>query len=190
MTDKQRNWIREKERAYRKVARVCYIQWAVISLLAILVIVLLAVPATAERPEASAGETDVSSGAPEGSAVEQAVDLVLDIPDATERTELGEFTVSHYCACVVCCGKDVTDPAYGITATGTVATQGRTVAVDPSVIPYGTELLLEFEDGSTATYIAEDCGGAIRGNRLDVFMENHADAFLAGMKTARVFVVE
>jgi len=50
-------------------------------------------------------------------------------PMSTEPEYLGTFTVTHYCPCEICCGK--TD---GITYTGTQATEGRTVAVDPEVI--------------------------------------------------------
>ena len=53
------------------------------------------------------------------------------------------------------------------TSTGAVATEGRTIAVDPSVIPYGTEVLI---DGHV--YVAEDCGGAVKGNVIDIFVED------------------
>lgn len=103
---------------------------------------------------------------------------------------LGSFKVTHYCPCKKCCGKDPDHPAYGITASGTVATAGRTIAVDPDVIPYGTEVLVRYEDGTEHVYIAEDCGGAIDGNRLDVFMDSHQEAWNAGIKTAEVFIYE
>lgn len=101
---------------------------------------------------------------------------------------LGEFTITYYCACRMCCGKEESDPNYGITATGTLATEGRTVAVDPSVIPYGTEIRIIYPDGEQRTYISEDRGGAIKGNRIDVFMETHEKALKAGIKTAEVFI--
>lgn len=115
--------------------------------------------------------------------------------EAAQETEpqfvsLGTFKVTHYCPCKKCCGKDPDHPAYGITATGTVATAGRTIAVDPDVIPYGTEVLVRYEDGTEHTYIAEDCGSAIDGNRLDVFMDSHGAAWDAGIKTAEVFTKE
>lgn len=90
------------------------------------------------------------------------------------------FKVTAYCACMQCCGK--TD---GITATGTKATQGRTIAVDPTVIPYGTEIIL---NGNT--YVAEDCGGAIKGeNRIDMFFDNHQDALEWGVQYVEGVVV-
>ena len=70
------------------------------------------------------------------------------------------FTAFAYCACEKCCGRW---SQYGLTASGTAPQQGRTVAVDPDVIPLGTELTI---DGA-AGYIAEDTGSGIAGNTLD-----------------------
>ena len=67
------------------------------------------------------------------------------------------------------------------TATGTTPTAGRTVAVDPKVIPYGSEVII---DGHT--YIAEDCGGAIKGNRIDILFETHQEALAFGVRYAEV----
>ena len=95
----------------------------------------------------------------------------------TDYRSLGEFVISHYCDCERC-----TLDGDGITSTGTQATEGRTIAVDPEVIPYGTMVVI---DGHT--YIAEDCGGAIKGNRIDIFMDSHEEALQAGVRTAEVF---
>lgn len=70
------------------------------------------------------------------------------------------------------CGKAPSHPAYGVTSSGTRATVGRTIAVDPEVIPLGSKVKLTFPrkysylDG---VYIAEDTGRLIKGNRVDVF---------------------
>ena len=97
-----------------------------------------------------------------------------------EQISLGEFTTTHYCACSRCCGK-----SDGVTATGTQATAGRTIAVDPEVIPLGTEVII---DGQS--YIAEDTGGAIKGNKIDIFCESHEEAINRGRITREVFVKE
>ena len=97
-----------------------------------------------------------------------------------EQISLGEFTITHYCACSRCCGK-----SDGVTATGTQATAGRTIAVDPEVIPLGTEVII---DGQS--YIAEDTGGAIKGNKIDIFCESHEEAINRGRITREVFVKE
>ena len=85
-------------------------------------------------------------------------------------------TLTAYCPCVKCCGK-----SDGITASGTQATAGRTVAVDTRLIPYGTEISI---DGKT--YIAEDCGGKVKGYTIDVFFDSHEEALNFGRQTKTV----
>lgn len=97
------------------------------------------------------------------------------------KTALGEYTITHYCPCEICCGKW----ANGYTATGTKATEGRTIAVDPDIIPYGTTVIIDDHE-----YIAEDCGGAIKGNKIDIFCESHEEAINRGRITREVFVKE
>ena len=98
---------------------------------------------------------------------------------------LGEFKLTAYCPCAKCCGK--TD---GITSTGTLAAEGRTIAVDPHVIPYGSSVTIYFADGTSHTYTAEDCGGAIKENRIDVFFDDHQAAREFGVQTAYVYMEE
>ena len=69
------------------------------------------------------------------------------------------------------------------TATGTKPTPGRTIAVDPSVIPYGAEVIINGQ-----TYIAEDCGGAIKGNRIDILFDTHEEALQFGRQQLTVYV--
>ena len=102
---------------------------------------------------------------------------------------IGEFCITHYCACKRCCGKSEDDPWYGITATGTVATEGRTIAVDPDVIPYGSRVAVFYDDGRIAQYVAEDCGGAIDGLEVDVFIADHDRAWALGVKSGSVYIV-
>lgn len=105
----------------------------------------------------------------------------------TERTEtvgekVGEtkiFKVTAYCPCAKCCGKTT-----GRTASGTMATAGRTIAAS-SQFSFGTKL-----DIAGYTYVVEDRGGAIQGNRIDVFMNSHAEALAWGVKYLPVTVVE
>ena len=73
-------------------------------------------------------------------------------------TSLGQFKITFYWP-----GED----EYGsMTSTGVTAKEGRTVAVDPTVIPYGTEIKI---DGHI--YVAEDCGSAVKGKIIDIFVE-------------------
>lgn len=105
--------------------------------------------------------------------------------DAPQLKYIGTFVVTAYCACEKCCGKW----ADGITSTGTVATQGRTIAVDPRVIPYGTVLYFEGHGDLIGGYIAEDCGGSIKGNRIDLFFDSHEAANEWGIKVRDIYVI-
>lgn len=73
----------------------------------------------------------------------------------------------------------------GITASGTVPEKGRTIAVDPDVIPLGSEVMI---DGQV--YIAEDTGGAIKGNKLDLFVGTEADSIQYGVQQHEVYIRE
>lgn len=78
-----------------------------------------------------------------------------------------------------------------ITATGTQVRVG-TVAVDPAVIPYGTRMFIVTNDGSYIYGIgtAEDCGGAINGNRLDLYFETVAECWAFGVKDCTVYFLD
>ncbi|MDA8221485.1 MAG: 3D domain-containing protein [Desulfitobacterium hafniense] len=72
----------------------------------------------------------------------------------------------------------------GLTASGTHVLQGRTVAADRS-IPFGTRISIP-ELGMTLT--VEDRGVAIKGNRLDLYMESRKDALKFGIQKLEVFI--
>jgi 3D (Asp-Asp-Asp) domain-containing protein len=92
---------------------------------------------------------------------------------------LGRYKLTAYCPCEKCCGTNT-----GKTATGTMATQGRTIGVNPKDIPYGTVVEIDGRE-----YIAEDTGGAIGNNHIDIFFDNHADALDFGVQYADVYKV-
>lgn len=94
------------------------------------------------------------------------------------KEKLGSFKVTHYCPCYFCSG------SWGAnTATGTVPMPGRTIAVDPSVIPLGSKVEINGH-----VYIAEDTGGAIRGNKIDIYVSDHTTALNAGVYYADVYL--
>jgi 3D (Asp-Asp-Asp) domain-containing protein len=91
-----------------------------------------------------------------------------------------EIIATAYCPCMKCCGK--TD---GITATGIKAKENRTIAADPNILPYGTEILC-----SMGEFVVEDCGGAIKGNRVDFFFDTHEEALKFGRQEFTIWVKE
>lgn len=96
------------------------------------------------------------------------------------KTSLGRFRLTFYCGCVRCNGKW----AGGPTASGTTPQQGRTIAVDPSVIPLGSRVYIE----GFGTYIAEDTGSAIKGNRIDVYRDDHEECYALGVQYREVYI--
>lgn len=87
------------------------------------------------------------------------------------------YKVTAYCSCAKCCGK-----TNGITAAGTKATAGRTIAAS-SKFSIGTKLNINGH-----TYTVEDRGGAIKGNKIDIYVSSHAEALAWGVRYLPVSV--
>lgn len=116
--------------------------------------------------------------------VEQAENEMIEEALLARATRIDDVTVTHYDCCVDCCGKDE-----GITASGVRATPGVTVAVDPDVIPLGADVLVDYGDGDIQYYRADDVGGAVKGNHIDLCVSSHQEAVDLGRKTATVWWV-
>jgi len=102
-----------------------------------------------------------------------------------QAISLGMFDCYAYYAGHESTGKNPGDPAYGITYSGTVATAGRTVAVDPNVIPLGSLILV---DG--VPYIAEDTGDQyIQDNAIDIYFDTYEQAAQYGVQQHEVWLV-
>ena len=84
-----------------------------------------------------------------------------------------KFTATGYCSCAKCCGKTT-----GTTASGTKATAGRTVAMS-SKYAFGTKVEIK----GMGTYTVEDRGGAINGNKIDIYFASHQEALNFGRRT-------
>ena len=102
-----------------------------------------------------------------------------DIESRKDNSGYIKFTATAYCGCAKCCGKST-----GKTASGTTATAGRTVAMSSSY-SFGTKIEIQ----GMGTYIVEDRGGAIKGNRIDIFFSNHQKALDFGRKTVYLKVL-
>ena len=130
---------------------------------------------TEEGPEEAAEETP----APEAdNAIAQATKADHERPD--DLVKLGDFIATAYCVT-------------GQTSTGTQTTVGRTLAVNPYVIPYGTEVWLYLEDGTFAgDFIAEDTGSNMLANPnvIDIYMgqDSYNDCILWGAQNVEVYI--
>lgn len=97
-----------------------------------------------------------------------------------EEKHIEKYTVTAYCPCVKCCGK-----SNGITASGIKAVEGVTVAADTNILPFGTEIEI---DGHV--YIVQDKGGAIKGNRIDLYFDSHQEALNFGRQIKEVTIMK
>lgn len=90
---------------------------------------------------------------------------------------LGEFKITHYGIDCVGCGNT--------TKTGTVPTENKTIAVDPDLIPLGSEVMINGK-----VYIAEDIGGAIQGNVIDMYVGTEARSNELGIYYTEIYIKE
>lgn len=99
--------------------------------------------------------------------------------DVLTYTYRDTYTATAYCR---------TDVGGEITAIGTVTRVGA-IAVDPNVIPYGTRMFIVTKDGRYIYGVAtaEDCGGSIKGKRIDLFYETYAECIQFGMREIDVY---
>ena len=108
--------------------------------------------------------------------------------EETERTQhkedayIGVFDATAYC-----------EAENGlITSTGAIATVGTTIAVDPNIIPYGTHVRIVRRDTGEdlGIRIAQDCGGAIKGNRIDIFLDSLKECDDWGHRMVDVYKID
>lgn len=91
--------------------------------------------------------------------------------------------VTYYDPCAKCCGK-----SDGITASGITATPYVTCAVDPAVIPLGSDVLVDYGDGVLHYFRADDTG--VAGGHIDVCVTTHSEALWLGVDRATVYWVD
>lgn len=99
-----------------------------------------------------------------------------------------EYEATAYCSCEKCCGTWAENRPDGIvyTASGAVAQEGVTIAADWDVLPPGTVVYID----GLGERVVQDRGGAIKGNAVDVYFEDHDEALVFGRQTVRLYIVE
>ena len=105
-------------------------------------------------------------------------------------TKVLDVSATSYTANFECTGKNPGHPQFGITRSGTRARRG-VIAVDPRVIPLGTKVYVEIA-GNIPDYgfaVAEDTGGAIKGNIIDLYFEDEETVYQWGRKRAKVYIL-
>lgn len=104
----------------------------------------------------------------------------------TEPESIGDFIITAYCSCPVCCGEWSSDNP--ITASGAAAEEGITVAADWDTLPAGTEIEIE----GLGTYIVQDKPAEwivekYDGKIIDIYFEDHKDALNFGKQEMKVY---
>lgn len=173
-------------RRTRQRIRIIKIQWLIILVLLVALIISLVT-----RPAASVEESAPTIiTAPSVSAMESEAPSEPVQPIEPLLIELGTFKTTAYCTCVKCCGiwsqehpSRVGTDYVQKTASGTIPTAGRTVAVDTNPISYGTVLIIDGHE-----YIAEDTGSAVKGNVIDIYFDSHEDALEYGVQYKTIYI--
>jgi len=112
------------------------------------------------------------------SASETAKKITRDGVTFKAKKVLKNVTLTAYSAGFESTGKTEDHPQYGITASGTRVKEGRTIAVDPNVIPLGWWVYIE----GIGFRRAEDKGSAIKGKKIDIYYDSEAKAERFGKK--------
>lgn len=122
----------------------------------------------------------IKTGAVTPHAVRRSSTLAADSVVKNNFKKIGTHRLSFYCPCAVCNGR-----SDGKTKIGTKMAEGRTIAVDPRIIPLGSRVYID----GYGVFIAEDTGGAIKGNRIDVCVSSHSRAYEIGIDYADVYLI-
>lgn len=105
--------------------------------------------------------------------------------ETVQQSNGESYVITAYCACYDCCNKRPTDKGYGITASGVKAVEGVTVAADISILPFGTKIYID----GVGERIVQDTGSAIKGKKIDLYFENHQEAWNFGRQTRQVTIL-
>lgn len=152
------------------------------------------------KPKSSSKSADTTSATSRGKVrttwgpdVNEIEEGVLETSDGQilEYTEVIQLEATAYCPCYSCCGKYPGNKWYNITATGTVGKVG-VIAVDPRVIPLGTQVYIEGLGGAKNYGFgsAEDTGGAIKGQIIDLYFNTHKETVNWGRQQVKVYILK
>lgn len=155
--------------------------------LCIALMVVLACIEQPEEPVEPKAEPEIVTEVPAEQEVEEVPEPVEPRSPLADWHKMEGATLTHYCICKACCGKDPEHPDYGITASGREAEPYTSIAVDPVIIPLGSYVLIEYENGEVLVGRADDTGSAIDGSHLDLCVSTHSEAQEEGVKVVDVY---
>ena len=188
-----------EERRRRSQRRLMYITYLLFLLLLLAwLLSYMAMTAEAEPANHSKAEVVRDSGSLPGDdtpATERCYLTEGELANENELIEAALLNRSHKLEDVTitfyCCEEypHICGTGNGITASGRRVTPYVSCAVDPNVIPLGSTVMLEY-NGEMVYLRADDTGGSIKGNRLDIAVKGHQEALSMGVKTADIWWCE
>lgn len=178
----------ERRRIQRRAANIRFLAFVLI-LLALGVCIGYTAARAQNACEPPEPREAVSQPSPVDDTPQDAAERPAEDHSSVADLELvGTFTATAYCPCVKCCGiwsaeHPSRDADYvQRTSSGTIPEEGRTIAADWSVLPEGSEVII-----GGHPYIVEDTGGAIKGNRIDIYFESHEVALEFGVQEVELY---
>lgn len=184
--------VRYKKNHKQVVFRRIVISWVIILLVGAMVGFFIGRSTKSANALPVVAETSIPSPTPTVTphVTQTPIQETFEPQPTTELVSLGEFRITAYCPCEVCCGNWAKDRPVDedgsllvFTASGDLAVEGVTIAADTSVLPFGTEVIID-----DVKYIVQDRGKAIKGNKIDVYFENHQDALEFGVQYKEIFI--
>lgn len=161
-----------------------YIKALTVLVITILVIVMIIGIALADTRQAVKAQAQTE-------AEEETIEAVTTAPAPTPEPDakiLGgwqDFTATAYCGCAECNG-EWSDGTHAVSATGAELTADWSIAADFAVLPPHTVVEIQ----GVGLRCVDDCGGAIKGNRIDVYFANHDEALDFGVQHVLLRVCE
>ena len=111
-------------------------------------------------------------------------EMLIEQALLAKATKIENCRVTYYCAEPY---KHICGYGLGITKSGRELVPHWSCAVDPDVIPLGASVMVDFGDGIIQYYSADDTGGAVKGNHIDICLPTHSECFEQEYNTATVY---
>lgn len=178
---------RRRAREAKKMRRILLVAYLVGFLAVLVLAATMVVTGNAEEPEVLVMTNTVYDGSPIVEEIQEDFENEkIEAALLAKANVLEDVLITHYCSELrphICGTGD------GITASGRRVTPYVSVAVDPSIVPLGSDVLVDYGDGEIHYYRADDTGGGVKGKHLDLAVESHSEALQLGVKTATVYWV-
>lgn len=178
---------RRRAREAKKMRRILLVAYLVGFLAVLVLAATMVVTGSAEEPEILVMTNTVYDGSPIVEEIQEDFENEkIEAALLAKANVLEDVLITHYCTELrphVCGTGD------GITASGRRVTPYVSVAVDPSIIPLGSDVLVDYGDGEIHYYSADDTGGGVKGNHIDLAVTTHEEAWNLGVKNATVYWV-